>query len=106
MIDQDIELELSETTYKLRPTLEAMKKINSRFGSLLDGGERIVRYDVSAISFVIAAGAGLTQKQVPHMEAELVGNLERAVGPVGKYFALLMRGGADTDEEEPATGEA
>lgn len=98
MMSEPILLPLGDETYELQPTLAAMKKINDRFTSLLDCSQRIVRYDFSAHSFVIAAGAALSPTQTKEMEARLVGRMQGATDQLGKFLARLMNGGVENAE--------
>lgn len=90
-MDRDVQVELGEKTYNLSPTLDAMRKINRQFGSLMDAGARIARYDFDAMAFIIRAGAGLTDKQSEQMQHELVrSGLVPAVPALTKFIGVLL----------------
>lgn|SRR5690606_15762490 len=108
-MDRDVELKLGEKTYILSPTLDAMRKINRQFGSIMDAGSRIARYDFDAMEFVIKAGAGLSDKQSDQMAKELVkSGLIPAAPSIAKFINVLLdpEGRGDDSSEDGEPGEA
>lgn len=98
MIETDVQV--GETVYTLRPTLEAMRKVNRQCGSLYEAYERIQRQDGELIIAVLAAGADIQANQMKSFSNEVfeAGVMNLAIG-AGKYVLQLMNPG------EAVTGE-
>lgn len=81
-----IGVELGGEEVLLKPTLEAMQKINRRFGNLRDAVQQVQALDFDAIAFILAAGAGRKDVAQQAFEQGLVNLVE----PVASYIAALM----------------
>lgn len=91
MIDRDVELKVGGKAYMLSPTLDAMKKINRQYDSLLHVAREVAQLNFDAICLVIAAGAGISGKQAEVLEAEVFkAGVLNVAKPVGEYLAVLM----------------
>jgi hypothetical protein len=91
MIDRRVVLKVGSAEYDLIPTLESMKKVNRRFGSLVDALSAVRRLDFDALIFIAAAGASMGQKETEHLERLVFENgVMTAVTPVADFLAILM----------------
>lgn len=93
-----IELDLAGETVTLKPTLDAMQKINRRFGSLRAAIDQLQGLDFDAVVFCIEAGSGRKDMAARVFDAGLTG----VTAKVCEYLVLLMspsaRESAGTDE--------
>ena len=108
MIGKEVSLKVGGQTYQLVPTLDAMRKINRRHDSIVSAMERVRVLDFDAVCAVVAAGAGLSQKQAERLESEIFeAGLVNATGPVAEFLGLLLdpTGKGDSAEGDDA-GEA
>lgn len=102
MIDRDIDLELGDKTYKLSPTLSALKKINRRYESLVTAMEAVKRLDFDAVCMIIGAGTNASQKQMEELESEIYqAGLVNVVGKVADFLGVLLDPSGGEDEGEP-----
>lgn len=99
MIEREVTLTLGDKTYHLQATLNSMLKVNSGCGSLMKAYESIKELDFEAICLVVAAGAGLNQKQTIELQQAV---FEAGIGSVATTAAefvgmLLSPTGAEAD---------
>jgi hypothetical protein len=63
-----IDVDINGTQYVLRPTLDAYRKIQVRFGGLRGALESLTQLNIEHISHIIAAGAGKGRREIPDIE--------------------------------------
>jgi hypothetical protein len=86
-----VEVELGEQTYVLKPTLSAMLKIDRKFGSIRTAMEQCGALSLDAVSTVVAAGAGLGSREAGDVpEAVFKAGVVNVATPVVEYLALLI----------------
>lgn len=103
MIDKTVMVGVGEVTYELQPTLDALRKINRRYDSLLDALRLIRSVDFDAVCFILAAGAGLSPKQTEMLEKQVFAEgVINVIGPLADFMTVLMDplGKADDDDLE------
>ncbi|MDN5850307.1 MAG: hypothetical protein L0H63_11855 [Nitrococcus sp.] len=81
-----VELDLAGESVTLKPTLDAMQKINRRFGSLRAAIEQLQGLDFEAVVFVIEVGAGRKDMAARVFEA----GLTHVTARVCEFVLLLM----------------
>lgn len=99
---------LADNDYTLIPTLEAVRKIESRFGGLRPALDALQALSVEGTSHIIAAGANLTAKQTAQLQEEVfaAGIGEVTVQVVPYVVALLNPGKSRGDEAESGNAKA
>lgn len=96
--------------FVLRPTLEAFKVVNSRFGGFNAALQALSRGDADSLTYIVAAGLGKTIADVEGLVFEA--GIRNLFDPVGEYVERLTNGGRkvtkDQREQEAkkAAGEA
>lgn len=98
------------TTYNLICNLRAVRAIQNQFGGLLPAYTAIGSANLSAIAFIVAAGAGIDttkRKEVEKVEEAVFAGGVNTVGSQVIPFirALLNPGGKTDDELEEASAE-
>jgi len=95
-----VEVELNGETLTMKPTLRAYEKIDRKFGALNAAIQPLGSFNMEAITFVIAAGLGIGQKETDDLKSKI---FERGVSNVAtaaiKYITLLMNPTGKSDEE-------
>jgi hypothetical protein len=87
---------ISGTQSNLRCSLAAAKSVNARFGSFTDALRRVAAHDLSAITYIVAAGLGKCDdiEDIEKVEAKVYETGSRSfIDPVTRYIALLANGG-------------
>lgn len=102
-----VEVVLGDTAYMLVPTLAALQKIDRQYGSLREAAGRVAVLDLDAVCHVIAAGAGLGQKQAQALPQQVFdAGIAPVAAPVTEYLTLLLnpsgREPSETDEAAAA----
>lgn len=96
-------VEAGGTTYTLKPTLRAVRAIESKFGGLLPAMSAIGQASVAAIAVIIAAGAGLDTNKRKELEAVEEAVFATGINVVGgqvlSFVKALLNPGGKTDEE-------
>jgi len=91
------------TTYTLKPTLRAVRAIESKFGGLLPAMTAIGQGSVAVVAVIIAAGAGLDTNKRKELEAVEEAVFAGGIGAVGaqalSFLRALLNPGGKTDEE-------
>lgn len=91
--------------YELRPTLDAYRKIQNRFGGLRGALESLTQLNIEHVANIIAAGSGNGQREVKNIERKVfmegIGNVTEQVAP---FVTALFNPRGDDDEEEPDEG--
>ncbi|NBN78678.1 hypothetical protein GWI72_10410 [Microvirga tunisiensis] len=98
----------------LRPTLDAARKINAKFGGFTQVYQQFVQQDFAALTYVLAAGlnAKRLQETIDEIEPQVfAGGLFTGYGEAAiKFLRNLTAGGRDADAvaetEEPDDGDA
>lgn len=105
-----VELELGDEVYTLKPTLNACEKIEARWGSIISAcrDAEAMKFSNADIALVVMAGAGLGQRQLQQIrQAVFDAGQVTVLAGVAPYLSLLLNPtGQDLDEEEPDEGEA
>lgn len=81
-----IGVELGGEEITLKPTLEAMQKINQRFGNLREAIQQVQALDFESVVFILSAGSGRRDIKHAAFEAGLINLTE----PVASYLIALM----------------
>lgn len=99
----EIQIELGDEVYELRPTLKAMKKIQSRFGGLRGAMEALGQLNIETIAAIISAGANTTPRELSGIEeAVFQHGVAGATEQVVPFVTKLMNPNGD-DENEVST---
>jgi hypothetical protein len=103
MIDRDVELKVGEKVYFLKPTLDALLKINRGCGSLFGAIDRIKQVDFDAVCLIVSAGAGLSQKQGDALKSEIFeAGVTNTLQPIAQFLSVLLDPTGDKTEESAA----
>ncbi|HEY7824697.1 MAG TPA: hypothetical protein VIG24_17785 [Acidimicrobiia bacterium] len=107
----DIELALDGQVYLLKPTLETMKRINRKFGSLRDALVRVQSLDFEAACSIVAIASGCKDdRQRAAVEDRLFRTgLVNVTAPIAHLLAVLMdpvTAAGDSDDEDESEGES
>lgn len=100
----DIELVLDGHTYQLHPTLETMKRVNRKFGSLREALVRVQSLDFNAACAVIAIASGCKDDRQREAVEERVfrTGLVSVTGPIADLLGVLIDPvTASGDDEQP-----
>jgi hypothetical protein len=82
-----IDVDINGTQYVLRPTLDAYRKIQVRFGGLRGALESLTQLNIEHISHIIAAGAGKGRREIPDIENDV---FEHGIGDVTELVAPFV----------------
>lgn len=102
----EVEFKLNEERVSLKPSLRALKAVNSSLGSLGRAYAQVAQLDFNAMLLVIAAGTNKTPKDFE--QAVYDNGLGSLVAPLTDFINRLENRGRPiepTEESEP-TGEA
>lgn len=100
-----VTVRLGEKEYVLKPTLNAIRKIDDHFGSLRHAVQSVSSLHFSGISYIIAVGASLSERGTKAMEEELFNTgVVNVTGPVAEYVGKLMSPMGNDEEEEGDEG--
>lgn len=103
-----IELDLGGTKYKLQPTLAAYEKIETRMGGLRQAIENCSNMSLDGLTFIIAAGAGVGQREQKKLKEAIFAEGTLNVLPQVTDFLmkLLNPSGKDSEDvEDTESGE-
>jgi hypothetical protein len=99
----EIDIELNDAAYTLRPTLKAMKKIQAKFGGVRGALEALGHLNLEAVAAIVAAGCDAQPREVAEIEENVfahgVGNATEQVVP---FVTLLINPRGDTAKDAPA----
>lgn len=99
-VSREVRIETDDGTYVLTPTLAAMVRICNTLGSPRDALTRVSRLDFTAVAEIIAAGAGMNDKQAAKMqEAVFAYGISEVVGPVSEFIGMLINPRGKQDDE-------
>jgi hypothetical protein len=108
-----VEVLVGENTYILAFKLKAVKRIERVFGGILPAMEQVQKFNLGAVTAVIAAGADLAlkPKEVEALEEEVYdAGIISVTPPLIEYLSALLNPAAKTAEQletasaKPATG--
>jgi hypothetical protein len=97
-----VTVELAEQTLTLQPTPNALIEIDRRFGSVTQALEAMSNPSLENVTFIIAVGAGVGQKDRKALSEEVFWTgLRHLSAPVVNYLiALLDPTGKEAEEGE------
>ena len=93
-----VELDLDGQVLELKPTLDAMLKINRRFGSFQGALLAVQKLDFDALVFIIAVGANKSPPSKDLQRQIFACGLEALAEPLARYLELLSNGGRERDD--------
>ena len=101
-----VDLELGDETVALKPTLNALVKINKRFGSIREAVSEVQNLNFEAICYVVQEGAGLNPRQADELrEAVFRTGLFNVMPQLCDYLTKLMNP-TGKDEKDDDQGKA
>ena len=104
-----VEIEFGEDdVVVLKPTLDAYKKIDKRFGGLRLAIEEVTTMNIEKMALMVAIGSGKGQREAGELEDKIFKLGAVAVmGKLSQYLAGLMNptGKDPSETEEPDSGE-
>jgi hypothetical protein len=96
-----INVELDGKHFELKPTLLAMKKIQTRFGGLRGALESIGQLNVEHIAFIVAAASGAKQNELNDIEETVFNEgVASATEKVVPFITSLMNPKGDASEKK------
>lgn len=96
-----VELDIGGTLYTLKPTLAAYQKIDSRMGGLRQAIESCGNMSIDGVVFIIAAGAGIGQREMPKLAEEVfAAGTSTLIPKVSEYIMLLLNPSGKQPEEK------
>jgi len=99
----ETQIELGGEAFELRPTLKAMKKIQTRFGGLRGAMEALGQLNVEHIAAIVAAGSNALPRETPEIEEAVFSHgIANATEQVVPYLTSLMNPGGEPEIEEGA----
>jgi len=99
-----IEVTLDGEVFELRPSLMAMKKIQTRFGGLRGALEALGQLNVEHIGYIVGAGCGAKPAQVSDIEQAVYNQgIADATEQVVPFVTALMnpKGAAEEKKHNP-----
>lgn len=94
-----IDVDLGGEVYTLTPTVTAIQKIDRQFGGLRAAMQQVAGLSPDAACAIIAAGAGLGQRQAQALPGLVfAAGIVNVAGPVSEYLMALL----NPSGEEPA----
>lgn len=101
-LSTEITLRLDEdNTLVLRPTLQAMRRIDREFNGIVNAIEQMRLLNFDAACTIIQVGSGNTGergKEVPELVFRF--GIANAIEPCIQYLTLLLRGGRPAPKDE------
>ena len=93
-------IDLDGEAYELRPTLKAMKKIQSRFGGLRGAMEALGQLNVEHIAAIIAAGSNSNPREMAAIEEAVFSyGIAGATEQIVPFVTSLMNPNGEKDED-------
>ena len=105
----NIKFDLGNETYELRPTINAMRMLNQKYGGMQNVMDKIIGMDMQAIEDVLVAGLGPSY-QNPKARNQLMEKVfaEGVTDDTGqfmlkcqRYVVSLLRGGKPYSPNDP-----
>ena len=102
-----VEIALGDETYTLKPTLDCIRKLKRwGLGSPMEAVEACRKFDPDSLAVVLAAGAGLGQKQFgPLAEEIFAAGTVNIAAPLIEFLAMLLNPTGKDQEEDKDEGE-
>ncbi|KAB0489794.1 hypothetical protein [Pseudomonas vancouverensis] len=99
-----VQIDLDGEAYTLKPTLGAVRAIESHFGGLRGASQAINALSVDGCAVIIASGAGLTGKAAEGVAEQVwqTGVLKVSVQLNAYLVALYNPKGPDSGKDQPA----
>jgi hypothetical protein len=106
-----VEVQLAEETLVMMPTLAAYNKIDTRFGGVRNAVESCASMNIQNMSFIVAAGAGMGQREAKDLPEKIFQAatinvlpcvtefLMHLMNPTGKSTEEMQEGESDTEGE-------
>jgi len=100
-------LSINGKDYTLTPTLEAFKKIQNRWGGIMQAIEACRGLSTEACAYIVAAGAKVGQREAKDLEQEIFeAGVVTVTAPVVEYLSLLLNPtGRDATPKADDSGE-
>lgn len=96
---------IGEFEFELTPNLDAVRKIEGRFGGLRPALDALGSLSIDACSVVIAAGAGLTPKEAKELpDAVFEAGVAEVTAQVVPFVVALLNPSQAKAEEESGNG--
>ncbi len=108
-LDQTVTIELNGKEYDLKPTLNAVRKIQRRFGGLRGALESLTQLNTEHIAHIVAAGAGVGAREINDLEEDVFQEgAGSAVEQVSPFISLLLdpkgeQEGDDGKKDQPVS---
>lgn len=100
----NVEITLDGSTETLRPSLRAAQQLSRRSGGFTDLVGQVAKFDLDAVTDVVALGLGRQPKEVA--EGVYATGVAKLSGPVIEFIGILANGGRRPEESEGGEGEA
>ena len=102
-------VEIAGESYRMEPTLAALRKIEERFGSLIECHQalREMRFKARDLAVIVGAGSGADRKQLDDIEEQVfTEGMMNVLGPCVEFALGLLNpsGRPETDDPEPDEG--
>lgn len=95
-----VEIEVDGETVEMRPTPDAIARIDDHFEGLQPAAAALDRSSPKAMAFVVCAGAGVRGKAARELAEKLMRpGFARYMGPAGRFLTYLFHGGRETPPE-------
>lgn len=95
----ELVIELNGAVYELRPTLKAMKRIQSRFNGLRGAMEALSLLNVEHVAAIIAAGTDAQPRDIAAIEENVFAHgIGQATEQVVPFVTALISPRAATEE--------
>lgn len=102
-----VEIEVDGEVVELRPTPDAIARIDQRFDGLAPAAAALDRGSPSALAEVICAGAGVKGAAERELRDKVMRpGFGRYVEPAGRFLTYLFQGGREDVPEGASEGEA
>ncbi len=92
----NVDIELAGETVTLRPTLKAAQTISRQGGGIMGAVDRVTRFDLDALTAVVASGLDKPAKDVA--ESVWRAGCSTLAPSVIKYLGMLANGGRPAGE--------
>jgi hypothetical protein len=93
-----VDLELGDETLTLKPTLDAMLRIERHFGGVRNAAVQVQDLSLTTLCQIIAAGAGLDKAEAKALpEKVFEAGIATAAGPVAEFLGALLNPGGDDE---------
>jgi hypothetical protein len=100
-----VEVELGGEVLTLRPTLDALEKIDRQFGSIREAASKVRSLNLGALVAVIAWGAELSPREAKALPQQVFDAGIVNVAPlVNEYLAYLLNPSGASGEESDGEG--